>query len=74
MLTIVKEVTSRFNNRDTEPCLLIEEWNHVRKNPQNILSFLSFWDPLTYTPLSTPHRVCRVLVYATVLRYLFIAQ
>ena len=38
-----------INNRDTEPCLLVEDWNPLRKNPQNVLSFLYVRDPLTHT-------------------------
>jgi hypothetical protein len=52
---VVKEITSRSNNRDTEPCIIVEEWNPLRKNPQNILSFLYVRDPLTHaTPFQRP--------------------
>jgi hypothetical protein len=55
---IISEVTPRSHNRDQE-CLLFfsEEWNPVRKNPQQIVAFCMLGAPTQWGlpgALSTP--------------------
>ena len=44
---IINDVTPRSHNNDPEYCLLSKEWNPVRKNSQEILTFCTFYIPPT---------------------------
>jgi len=62
--TNTSEATPRSHNRDPEYCVLSEEWNPFRNNPQQILELSMFGSLLD--PWGPPcSGVCRGLLYAT---------
>jgi hypothetical protein len=39
---VISKLTPRSHNRDSEYCILSEEWGPVQKNPQQSLAFCTF--------------------------------